>query len=370
MANMLDYILWRGDIPLDAVPVGEVDGLILAQLAMMRWERGLGEGESATVSALYPKMNEPPVSVGFTGESDQKLLKLAAESVRFGSLPIGDFASTFDAERGMQFAAVTFRLPDGTLFVAFRGTDNTIVGWREDFNLAFSRPVPAQEAARTYLTRIMELYPGPFRLGGHSKGGNLAMYAAATVGDALRERVMAVYNFDGPGFSDRMNDAELYRRIQGMLHTFLPQGSIVGLLLAHPEEYAVVRSDNVSILQHDPYSWQVLGPCFIRMPELSRDSARFDLAFSRWLGAVDEASRQLLVDTLFSVLEATRAATFGREFWQGLTRNSMAVVTAIQKVEPQQRKRVSHLLGELAGYMLKSETEDETDEKKEEILWL
>ncbi len=367
MANMLDYILWRGDVPLGAVPVGEVDGLILAQLAMMRWERCLGEGETATVSELYPKMNEPPVSVGFTGESDQKLLKLAAESVRFGSLTVSDFASAFDEDLGMQFAAVTFHLPDGTLFVAYRGTDNTIVGWREDFNLAFSHPVPAQEAARIYLCHIAEKYPGEFRLGGHSKGGNLAMYAAATVDDALRKRILAVYNYDGPGFSDRMDDGQLYSRIQGVLRTCLPQGSIVGLLLAHPEEYAVVKSENVSILQHDPYSWQVEGPRFIYMPELSRDSVRFDLAFRRWLSTVDEANRQLLVDTLFSVLEATRSATFGREFWQGLTKNSMAVVAAIQKVEPQNRKRVTRMLADLAAYMLNS---GEDEPKKEEILWL
>ena len=367
MANMLDYILWRGDVPLDAVPVGEVDGLILAQLAMMRWEQCLGEGEASTVLELYPKMNEPPVSVGFTGEDDQKLLKLAAESARFGTLTVSDFASAFDPGLGMQFAAVTFHLPDDTVYVAYRGTDNTIVGWREDFNLAFSRPVPAQKAAREYLSRVAGKYPGKLRLGGHSKGGNLAMYAAATVEDALRERIIQVYNFDGPGFSDRMNDGELYSRIQHKLRTCLPQGSIVGLLLAHPEEYAVVKSENVSILQHDPYSWQVLGPRFVYLPELSRDSVRFDLAFRNWLSAVDEANRQLLVNTLFSVLEATRAATFGKEFWQGLTRNSKAVVAAIQKVEPQDRKRVNRMLADLAAYMLNS---GEDESKKEEILWL
>ena len=356
MSNILDYITWRGDLPFAAAPFNEVDGLILAQLSMLRWENGLAPGASSKVRDLLEPMGRQPVSVGFTAENDMKLLELACRSARFGEIALCDYAHAFDEDAGMQFAAVTLRLDDGTAYVSFRGTDSTLVGWKEDCNMAFSKPVPAQEAARAYLEAAAERYPGGLRVGGHSKGGNLAMYAAACAGEAARDRLIAVYNNDGPGLSDRMNAHDLYRRIAGRLRSFVPQGSIVGMLLQHPDEYTVVRSRSVGILQHDPYSWQVEGPAFVRMPGLSRDSARFDAAFRQWLSGMDEADRGLLIDTLFNVLYATRSQNFGREFWQGLARNPRSVLAAIQDVEPEQRRRVTRMLADLGAAAIRAET--------------
>ena len=221
--------------------------------------------------------------------------------------------------------------------------------------MAFSKPVPAQEAARKYLRAALARFPGAIRVGGHSKGGNLAMYAAATVDDG--DRVTDIYNNDGPGLSDRMNADALYRRIAGRLRVYVPQGSIVGMLLQHPDEYTVVKSTSVSILQHDPYSWQVEGPAFVRMPGLSRDSARFDAAFRRWLSGIDEANRELLIDTLFNVLSAAKSRTFGREFWQGLARNPGSVLSAIQNIDADKRRRVTRMLTDLGAAAIKGEKE-------------
>lgn len=353
MSNILDYITWRGDLPFSAAPFNEVDGLVLAQLSMFRWENGLAPGGSAKICALFEPMNHQPVSVGFTAENDMKLLHLIAHCRRFGEIALRDYEQDFREDMEMQFAAVTLMLDDGTAYVSFRGTDSTLVGWKEDCNMAFSTPVPAQEAARLYLNAAAERFGGALRVGGHSKGGNLAMYAAATAEDAARERILGVYNNDGPGLSDKMNARALYQCITGRLHSYVPQGSIVGMLLAHPDAYTVVRSNSVSILQHDPYSWQVEGPAFVRMPGLNRDSARFDAAFRRWLSGVDEDDREVLIDTLFNVLEATKSPSFGREFWQGLARNPGAVLAAIQDVEPERRRRVTRMLTELGGLALR-----------------
>ena len=353
MSNILDYLRWRGDLPLNVIPINEVDGLILAELSMMHWEYGLAPEASATLSALFPSMQRQPVSVGFTAENDMKLLTALSDSARFGDLRISDYTARSDAALETQFAAIAIHLPDGAIFVSFRGTDASIVGWKEDCNLAFSTPVPAQDAAREYLARIGREYQDrPLWVGGHSKGGNLAMYAAATADAAVRDRLLGVYNYDGPGLSDRMDAQALYARLSGRLHSCVPQGSIVGLLLAHPDEYTVVKSVSVGILQHDPYSWQAEGPAFVRMPELSRDSARFDIAFRRWLSEVDEADRGILIGTLFDILEASGSPSFGPEFWQGISRNPGAVMAAIREVDPQARKRVSRMLMDLAGYML------------------
>lgn len=353
LSNLLDYIRWRGDIPLTAMPLGPVDGLILAQLAMLRWENGLEPGATRPLRALREPMQAQPVSVGFTAENDMKLFGLLADSVRFGRLPVGDYVKTFDENVEIQFSAIAVDLPDGSTYVAFRGTDSTIVGWKEDFKMAFSRPVPAQEAARDYLTLISHTHSGPLLVGGHSKGGNLAMYAAATVEPDVLARILAVYNYDGPGLSDRMDAPSLYEHITGRLHSYVPQGSIVGLLLAHPDEYTVVRSNSIGILQHDPYSWQVEGPDFVTLPELSRDSARFDLVFRRWLSGVDESDRSSLIDCLFTVLSATRSQNFGREFWAGLARNPGNVFSAIQGLDSNKRRRVLKMLVDLGSLAMK-----------------
>ncbi len=355
MSNILDYLQWRGDLPLTAAPFCGVDGLILSQLSMLRWENALAPDQTATPRELLEPMKRQPVSVGFTTDNDLKLLTLAAGSERFGTLPLADYVHDLDEAAEMQFAALTLRLPDGTGFVSFRGTDSSLVGWKEDCNMAFSKPAPAQEAARAYLQRVAANFPGGVRVGGHSKGGNLAMYAAATADEATRARVLAVYNNDGPGLSDRMDAQALYERITGRLHSYVPQGSIVGMLLSHPDEYIVVKSRSVGIMQHDPYSWQVLGPDFVRVPALNRDSARFDATFRKWLAGVDEADRAVLIDTVFNVFSATRSRNFGREFWAGLARNPGAVLAAIQGVDPADRKRIARMLGDLGAMAIKGQ---------------
>ena len=345
MSNMLDYIAWRGDLSFTEVPLNEVDGLILAQLAMMRWEQAYTGAER--LRELAARMTQYPVSTGFTGENDRKLIAAVGASARFGELTLSDYVHETDAEAEKQFAAITLHLPDGALYIAFRGTDATLVGWKEDCAMAFSRPVPAQEEAVRYLTAVAAQYTGTLYVGGHSKGGNLAMFAATGVEDDVRARIVTVFNYDGPGLSDRMDAASLYARIAGRLRSFVPQGSVVGLLLAHPDEYTVVESVFVSVFQHDPYSWQVMGPAFLRLPALSAASQRFDLVFRQWLRTVDEQDRMELVETLFSVLSATNARSFGREFWAGLAKNPVAVYSAFSGVDPATRARVLKMIAEL-----------------------
>lgn len=350
MSNMLDYIRWRGDLSFDAVPLGEVDGLILAQLAMLRWEGGLED--AASLGALSERMADRPVSEGFTSDNDKKLLALAGKSARFGRVIVSDYTLDFDADAEKQFAAVTLALSDDEHYIAFRGTDSSIAGWQEDFNMAFSKPVPAQEDAANYLLRMASKFAGRLWVGGHSKGGNLAMYAATTVDGTVRNRVASVFNFDGPGLSDCMDANTLYARVAGKLRSFVPQGSIVGMLLAHPEAYVVVKSNSISILQHDPYSWQVEGPGFVRLPKLSDESVKFEAGFHKWLAEQNEGKRAEFVDTLFEVLRATNAQNFGREFWLGLAANGKAVRQAIHNVDPEKAARVWRMITELTRLSL------------------
>ena len=158
-------------------------------------------------------------------------------------------------------------LPDGSAYVAFRGTDDTIVGWKEDFNMAFTPEIPAQRYAADYLQQAAAaLAFRPLLVGGHSKGGNLAVYAAVFCGEAIQKQIRAVYNNDGPGFYASLLELPEHRRIAGKITTLLPESSVVGMLLEHEEAYQVVRSTQIRLMQHDGFSWQVLGRRF-RAPD-------------------------------------------------------------------------------------------------------
>ncbi len=348
MGNMLDYIRWRGDLPWSCVPFCEVDGLILSQLSMLFWEEGLGCGECRTLCELWPRMKGKPFSVGVTADNDNALLEKAAGCARFSCITLSDYASQFNEKTGLQFSAVAMHLPDSTIFVSYRGTDNTLVGWKEDLCMTFSLPVPAQEAAAAYLREVACRYGGSLRVGGHSKGGNLAMYASAVAEAKIRRRILQVYNNDGPGFKDSAKAHRFYEKIKNKLRFFVPQSSLFGLLLAHPCSPETVKSDGFGIWQHDPYSWQVEGGRFVRMESLTKSSMYAEAAIQKWLSEVSDEDRSLFVESIFRVLSSTEARSFGRDFWMGLLQHPAAVVSSFQDIDPDTKKRVAGILSKLA----------------------
>ena len=240
----------------------------------------------------------------------------------------------------MQFSAYTADLPDGSRYVAFRGTDSSIVGWREDFSMAFET-VPAQTEAAAYLEKAAE---GGKRLtvGGHSKGGNLAIYAAAHVSPEVQERIDRVYSFDGPGLDDETVASEGYARISGKIRSLIPQSSVVGLLLAHHEEYVVVHSNAVGLLQHDPFSWQLVGRRFLEVEQVDRASQVVDLTVHEWLKQLSREERQLFVDTLFSLLESGNASNVN-----GLLSDLPAILDATRRLNHTTVLTMAQMIGRL-----------------------
>ena len=183
MANIIDYVLWRGDIPIAQVPLGEVDALVLSYLSYMPFD-GLVSDQFAVDGAMMADAADYFLENGLSSscmmdsnKEDFRLLEAVRDSERFGRLRLTGYANLFDEQRQEQFSAITFLLPTGTAFIAFRGTDSSVVGWKEDFNMSFSSEVPAQGAALDYIVRASAALSSPMILGGHSKGGNLAVYA-------------------------------------------------------------------------------------------------------------------------------------------------------------------------------------------------
>lgn len=307
MANIFDYMDWR-DISLEKIEFNEIDNLILSRLSYFPFDGLIKENEEITIKESYERYKK----IGTTGRILQKedidLFPVLANSVRFGKMKITNYINKLDPIQEKQFSAITILMPDDTIYVAYRGTDNTIIGWKEDFNMSFSDLVPAQTDAVSYLEKIAEKYENKIRVGGHSKGGNLAVYAAAFCKQKTQERIINVYNNDGPGFCEKVVNSKEYKEILSRVHTYIPQTSIIGRLLNHEEETIILKSTETGIMQHDLYSWQVLGDKFVR--DEQTDSSKFiDKTITDWLKAVNPEQREIFIDTFFEILNATGAKT-------------------------------------------------------------
>ena len=305
MANMFDYLKWRGDLSFTQDPPNPVDALIFSALAYIRYG-GRVEAEPDRPVLLRDAAEEyfalADHEERIRVKNDLDLLHEAARSARFGFTRLYLYRDMFIPEQETQFAAVTFLLDDGSAFLAFRGTDYSLVGWKEDFNMSFQQTVPAQRLAVQYTREVAAEYIAPLRLGGHSKGGNLAVFAAARSSPLVQKRILEVYNHDGPGFTDYMMGDPGYLAIVPRIRTYIPQSSVIGMLLEHEEPYTVIRSKTVSLLQHDPYSWEVEGRDFVRMQEITPESRFVDTTIKTWFAKMTSQERNQLVDVMFTLL--------------------------------------------------------------------
>ena len=340
MPNMMDYLAWRGDVALGYSPFNDVDSLILASLSYLTYPAE--EGLLRDLALSVPEVDRNQFA--FVHEI-RAMLSAAALTERFAGIRMHHPVAVTDQDRDMQFAAVTFDLPDGSHYVAFRGTDSTIVGWREDFNMAFESPIPAQTAAVKYLTEAAARTDGPLIIGGHSKGGNLAVYAAAHAGAEIQSRIRLIYSFDGPGLDDATMASDGYANIARRIRSFVPQQSVVGLLMTYHPEYTVVKSDGVSLLQHDSFTWQVLGTDFIAVTELDVSSQLVDQTVHAWLSQVSKEQRKVFIDTIFDILEASGATTV-KELLHDIPGRLPAVLKALQKVDFETAKMIITLWGQ------------------------
>lgn len=306
MADLFDYIQWRGDLTFTQDPPNEVDALIFSGLSYIRYGGTVAANPQEKVTLCQAaeeffalEDHEERILL----KKDLDLIYQAARSRRFGDVQLFRYQDIRREEEEIQFAAVTFLLDDGSAFVAFRGTDSSLVGWKEDFNMSFMQVVPAQLMALEYVRQIDAELWMPLRLCGHSKGGNLAVFAAARSSPALQSRILGVYNNDGPGFTDYLMGDVGYQAMVPRIHTYVPQSSVIGMLLEHEEPYTIIRSKQVSLLQHDYYSWEVLGRKFIPMEEITVDSRFVNSTIKNWVADMAPAERSELVEAMFGLLE-------------------------------------------------------------------
>ena len=324
MSNVFDYLAWRGDLSFAQSPFNEADSLILCRLSYIPFDRIAPADFRETISladaaarclhgAPFASEDRLPAEADaaphFRLADDARLLAALAASPRFSGARLTGYVNLFDPAEEKHFSALTICLADDLPYVAFRGTDGTLVGWKEDFNMSFRTVVPAQRDAVQYLCAASDALPGRLRVGGHSKGGNLAVYASAFCGEEIQSRIESIYNHDGPGFLSEVIGREGFQRVLGRVRTFVPQSSVVGMLLQHEEGCSVVHSTNTWLLQHDLYSWETACNGLVPAAERTRSSRFIDSTLKAWLTQISPEERGRLVDGIYTALSASGAVT-------------------------------------------------------------
>ncbi|MDE7247964.1 MAG: DUF2974 domain-containing protein [Lachnospiraceae bacterium] len=310
MGTILDYLREYGGYTLEEKPFSDVDSLVISQFSYLKFD-GIVPG---------PEKGYAPVSLAqiaahedydhlYGDERYRKdntaLFSGMLKSRRFGEMRLWNYVNQIEPEQESQFSALVCGLSEELFFVVFRGTDESIVGWKEDLNLAFSEPVPGQRRSVTYLTQAAETIPGKFFVGGHSKGGNLAVYAAMYCDPQVRARITAIYDHDGPGFRPEVRAHGAWQEIEGRIHKTVPRSSLVGMILYTEGDYRVVESKTIGPAQHNPYTWLITGDSFRIVDEIRPGQKFMDQAINEWILSLDQEQMHVFVDTLYRVVQAS-----------------------------------------------------------------
>ena len=348
MANVCDYVRWRGDLTLEQSEFNEIDNLILARFSYFPFDKIIRENEIATIKELSRRFsNQDVTKLPILWKDDVELFPLMGNSKRFGGMLATKYINKIDAEQEKQFSAITVLMPDGTIYVSYRGTDNTIVGWKEDFNMSFKSHIASQISAKQYLEEIAKEYPSSkIIIGGHSKGGNIAVYAATFVNQKVKNRILNVYNNDGPGFCEDVIETTEYQEILPRVHTYIPQSSIIGRLMNHKEKYTIVESVQRGIMQHDLYSWQVLGKEFVTSKKLTNESEFIDKTIKDWLENVEPEKREQVIDAVFEILNTTEAQTM-KELKANWFANAKTILGTYKNIDSDTKEMVWQTVNEL-----------------------
>ncbi|HEM4041792.1 DUF2974 domain-containing protein [Streptococcus suis] len=335
MPNLLTYIEETQYDNFYDKPINKLDILALTELSYLPFdnlvpysftENGVRLDRLEAAFEETYKNNFPPFSM--VTKNRLALLGLLAKSIRFKSIKAFGFVDDYQLEQEKQFSAISYRIDRKTIVTCFRGTDDTIIGWKEDFHMTYMDEIPAQRAASGYLEKLMMQQGGHFYLAGHSKGGNLALYAACQQATDQQDRILAIYPFDSPGLHKKHLEALSYQAIHQRIFPVIPQNSIVGMMLETPENAQIVQSNTLGILQHISFSWEVDGSDFKLAPALTSDSLQTDQALKTWTASLTDDELRDFFDLFFGIFIKA-----------GIERFSDIMVNPLQKLQEIDRLR-------------------------------
>ncbi|MDR0589687.1 MAG: DUF2974 domain-containing protein [Spirochaetaceae bacterium] len=355
MADIFDYLSWRGDLTFAQSSFNPVDNIILTHLSYIpldnaapgpEQKKGVTIAEAAELFNWAFEKSPGDFRDILISKEDPRFFGALGSSGRYGNLELRGYVNQLDPDREKQFAALTILTGDGSAFITYRGTDATLVGWKEDFNMSFSAAVPAQLEAVAYLEEMAKQIRGPLRIGGHSKGGNLAVYAAAFCHKKIQSRITAIYSNDAPGFHRTVMDSAGYRAIREKIISFVPQDSVIGMLFEHDDDYTVVKSTQAGLMQHDVYSWEVIHNDVVRLDRVTQGSRFIDRTLKEWIGSLDERRREQFTEALYAILSSTEAKSFP-ELGAGWLKNAGIMIQSLKDIDEQTRELIFSVIAAL-----------------------
>ncbi len=345
------YLEEYGDIPFSERQMTDVDSLVLCQLAYLKFDGLVPEikenKRSVTLQELAVHPDKEKLFADERFEKDnRRLFEGMLGGRRFCNLKLNCHINIVEKERQTQFCAVTFILEDSTIYVAFRGTDETIIGWKEDFNMGFLSQVPGQALSVKYLNMVTERFPNEFYVGGHSKGGNFAIYSAMHCAPSVQKRIRRIYSMDGPGFHPRVLEKCDYSQVADRVVKLLPHSSLVGMIFEWDTKYKVVEARKFGFAQHDPYNWKIRNGEFVIAEDIYERARHKTSTLNEWIMAQDEEHIRLFVDTLYEVIAASKAddlITITAD-WK---KSTLGMITALKEVDEETVQVLKQIIRDL-----------------------
>lgn len=345
MSNIIDYIKWRGDLDFSLSKFNEIDSAIMARFSYLPFDTIIKENEKVTIKELNKRFQfqqKQKKNLRILWPDDVYLFPEIGKSIRFGNLIATDYINIYDPEKEKQFSAITVLLPNDVMYISLRGTDSTVVGWKEDFNMSFKCHIESQKSAKEYVEIMAKKNPNKkIIIGGHSKGGNLAIYCAMFASEEIKNRIIKIYNFDGPGFSEDIVKTNEYNSIINKAHSYIPNSSIIGRLMSHKEDYTILISNAKGIMQHDIYTWEVIGIKFVKAEKLSNQSDFIDKTLTDWLGEIEPKKREEIIDAVFDIIYKTDEETF-KGIKENLFQSTKIMLKSYQDLDTETKKLALH----------------------------
>ena len=290
-----------GNLSFDTLPINEVDGLIFCAFAYFKIESILSYQETVSIKDLYLRYKEIEEDTIFK-KNQNRLFKVLSETKRFSNILVTRYFNIVNKQKEMQIAGMTFLLPNEILYVAFKGTDSTIVGWKENLNLSYMEVIPSEQKACSYLDEILQSTKKKVYVGGHSKGGNLGMYASIFCQN--EEKIAQVYNYDGPGFSKEILETDAYKKRKDKIITFIPKSSIVGNILNKDTKTLIIKSKQIGLLEHDLYSWLISSTHFVYTKNMSEEAKKMSNLLNEMIENIPDDKKQKMITFFYDVLES------------------------------------------------------------------
>jgi hypothetical protein len=359
MADLFDYISWRGDLGFDRMPFNPVDNIVFSQLSYLPMD-GIVPGpqdnscitveELAARYAVMQQDNPSGLSHDITVNDAISVINAIGSAPRYKNCKLFGFSNNIDLDQEKQFAAycaiIGRKFLSRKMLAVYRGTDMTLIGWKESFNMSLITSIPSQKEAVSYLEKTAGRFRYPLIIAGHSKGGNLAIYASAFCGKHVRKRITAVYSNDAPGFHKEVIQSEGYKAICPRIRSFIPQSSLIGVLFEHGETPMVIKSSANGPMQHSLCSWEVTYNNMVDAGELTAQSRFINNIIREWINQIDEGQRQQFIQAIYTILVSCDAASVAdlTDDWKN---TAGGIINALINMDKPTKKLMGKIIGDL-----------------------